>query len=198
MKKVMFFSCIALMAIVSFVSCKDNNGGEDTNAPDILLQETFDEGIPSTWTLIDADGDKQTWWASYGVSFETPPGNGGTDCALSESFSNDMMSALKPDNYMVTPAIEVPNATYTLTWYVAASDPEFPADKYSVYAGTLEGGKFSPIGDALHTEVISSGDFQERSVSLEAYKGQTIYIAFRHYDCTDEFMMKLDDVMIMK
>ena len=30
----------------------------------------------------------------------------------------------------------------------------------------------------------------------EEFNGQVAYIAFRHFDCTDNFQMKLDDVSI--
>ena len=33
---------------------------------------------------------------------------------------------------------------------------------------------------------------------LTAYAGQTVYIAFRHYNCSDKFVMKIDDIEVVE
>jgi hypothetical protein len=49
---------------------------------------------------------------------------------------------------------------------------------------------------SVFSETIQSGDWVQKSVPLTNYSNQNIYIAFRHHDVSDMFMMKLDDVMI--
>lgn len=35
-----------------------------------------------------------------------------------------------------------------------------------------------------------------RAVDLSAYKGQTVYFAFRHHDVSDMFFLDIDDLMV--
>ena len=77
MKKVFRFFAMAafIFGMTAMVACGDkeegdndgnggNGGNEPVENPDNLptsLMETFDNGIPSTWTNIDADGDGYKW-----------------------------------------------------------------------------------------------------------------------------------------
>ncbi len=80
----------------------------------IVLTEGFDSGIPSTWDNIDYDGDGFVWGST---SSSYTNGN----CAYSESYSNDIYSALTPDNWLI-----IPNVTLggTLTLYALGLDSQ--------------------------------------------------------------------------
>jgi len=214
MKKMVRFFAMAAIAfgMTAMVGCgkddDDDNGsstGNTNNEPEavaVLLDEAFDgTNISDGWTSVDADGDGEGWYIGMGENSQQGPftnGIDGSNCIASASWTSSA-GPLTPDNYLVSPEIYIHSTGgYTLTWYDAAQDPDFPADKYSVYAGTLENGTFVPSGDALFTVTLSSGDFTQRSVNLDNYKGKNIRIAFRHYDCTDNFVMKIDNVKVAK
>ena len=38
--------------------------------------------------------------------------------------------------------------------------------------------------------------YAKHSVSLENFAGQTIYVAFRHHNCTDNFRLNIDDIHV--
>lgn len=214
MKKVVRFFAMAafVFGMTAMVSCgkddpEDNGGnggnGGNTEEPEtgdpVLLDEGFESGLPSTWTLIDADGDGYNWICSYGVTGVS--GNEQTDGAMYSQSYNQV--PLTPDNYLVTPTVHIPGVGgYNLTWYVAAQDASYPDEKYAVYAGTIQNGVFVPSGNALFEEIVTAkgakvqGTWRQRSVNLDAYKGQDIQIAFRHYDCTDAFYIVVDDIKI--
>ena len=154
-----------------------------------LLSEGFEQGIPSTWTTIDADADGQNWM-SYPTGAYV-----GEGCAASASWTSNT-GALNPDNWLITPAITIPSADFALNWYVAAQDPSYPQDKYSVYIATGNTVADFTATTPVHTEVIQSGDWTGHMVDLSDYAGQTIYVAFRHYDCSDLFVMKIDEVKV--
>lgn len=216
MKKVVRFFAMAafVFGMTAMVSCgkddpEDNGGnggngggGNNTETGDpILLDENFDNGI-SGWTNIDADGDGISWMTTT-EAFGEPAGHNSTECALSASYINGV-GALEPDNYLVSPQIHIPGAGgYNLTWYVCAQDASYPADHYAVYVGKVENGSFVPSGNAIYDEDITAkgepkdqGTWRQRSVNLDAYKGQDVQIAFRHFNCTDQFMMLIDDVKV--
>lgn len=192
MKKVVrFFAMAALCGglCFGFAACGGDDDEDDADAPAVLLEEAFDNGIPTTWTNIDADGDGLAW-----TTHES--GTNGTVAAASMSWDYNTRAALTPDNYLVSPEIKVAAKGYKLTWNVAAQDPDYPADHYEVLVGTLNGNTFT--GDKVYSETLSSSEWAARAVDLDQYKGQTVRIAFRHCDCSDLFIMKVDDVKVAK
>ncbi len=170
----------------------ENGGTNEGPAEPDLVDENFDAAsMPSTWTLIDADGDGINWaiFPEYGID--------GGNCIMSGSYDNNI-GVLTPDNYIVSPEMHVHSTGgYTLTWYVAAQDPNYPADFYTVYAGTLENGVFTPKA-TLYSETLSSANFAQRSVSLDELKGQDVRIAFRHHNSEEQYIMKIDNVKVAK
>ena len=217
MKKVFRFFALAAMAmsVTMFMACgsdepEDNgtNGGGNNNetGDPILLNENFDNGMPSTWTRIDADGDGYNWTVST-TYFSGPEGVDGTECMVSPSYTNNS-GALNTDNYLVTPTIHIPGAGgYSLTYAIASFQEEFP-DTYSALVGTLSNGNFSPIA-TLVTETPANGvitapdgttaspgeGYKTRSYSLDQFKGQDVCIAFRH-NCYDAYFLCIDNVKI--
>ncbi|MCR4829432.1 MAG: choice-of-anchor J domain-containing protein [Bacteroidales bacterium] len=191
MKKVVrFFAMAALCGglCFGFAACGgDEDEGEE--GPEVLLEEAFNADIPTTWTNIDADGDGFVWMMHQ-------EGCNGTTAACSYSWDPSSQAALTPDNYLVSPEFKVPSKGYKLTWQVAAQDPAYPADHYEVLVGTLSGNTFS--GDKVYSETLSTDQWNLRTVDLDQYKGQTVRIAFRHCDCSDLFIMKIDDVKVAK
>lgn len=215
MKKVVRFFAIAAIAfgMTMAVGCdKDNtddnggnggNGGNSENLP-TTIDENFNNGFPAGWTAVDADGDghnwvldSQSWFATSGTGSELH-GTDGSDCMASASFINGT-GALNTDQYLVLPKLFIPNEGRTLTYQVTNFQAQYP-DQYSVVVGTLENGTFTITGTLQAPERVGTGineqtGYTSRSISLEAYKGQSIYIAFRHND-TDAYWMFIDDVKV--
>ena len=161
-----------------------------------LLQEGFETGIPSTWLNIDADNDGNAWMEG------TAPGvaghNGSNGCAYSCSYYDG--EVLTPDNWLITPAINL-TGNSTLTFWVAAQDASYAAEHYGVYISTT--GTATSNFTLLFEETIDAnggsrvqGTWKQKTVNLASYTGQTVYIAFRHFNCTDMFYFNLDDVEI--
>ena len=212
MKKAFKFMAIAAIAfgMSMTVACTDDsensgnggngngNGNGNTENLPTTLNETFDEGLPATWTLIDADGDGMNWISTYDAgAVQNISGYNNTGCMVSMSWYNG--DVLYPDNYMVTPKLYI-NDGATLTWKVAAQDADYPEEHYAVLIGTLENGNFVSRG-TLFEETFSGNAktptaYYDRSVDLSSYKGQSLYIAFRHYNCSDMFYLNIDNVQV--
>lgn len=159
-----------------------------------LLSEGF-EGTtfpPTGWTSNDADADGEDWFL-YAIDVHE-----GLQCAASASWVDP--SALTPDNWLITPQVSIPNDgnNYVLEWYSAAQDPAWPQDHYGVYISTTNTDPASFV--SVYQETIADDVWDYRSVTLPAatYGGQQIYVAFRHWDCSDWFYMKIDDVQIVQ
>lgn len=157
-----------------------------------ILFESFEGNTfpPTGWQNVDQDGDTYKWF-SY-IADGAP--YSGVKCAGSASW-NEVDGKLTPDNWLITPPIEITHDNFMLRYYVAAQDPEWPQEKYGVF--------ISRTGDSLSdftevfVETMQDGAWKEREINLSEYLGDIIYIAFRHFDSSDKFYIKLDDVLIL-
>lgn len=155
---------------------------------------SFEDGTLGGWHTVDADNDGLSWTAQY--LFAYGAGNNESDgFASSASYDNDTYTALTPDNWLISPRIDIPAGTsLTLSWYAAAEDFYYPADVYSVYVATDS--NIASFTTAAFSETLSTDVFTKHSVSLADYAGQSVYVAFRHHNCSDQFVMKIDDIAI--
>jgi hypothetical protein len=159
----------------------------------VLFEQDFENGM-APMTLVDNDGltpapNVANFADAWTVSNNANLSNG-TNVAVSNSWYNPAGQA---DDWMITPAISGISATTILRWEAKAQDPDYP-DGYSVLISTAG----TELGD-FTDEVFSVGsemtEFQERGVSLAAYEGQTIYIAFRN-NSTDQYLLVVDNILV--
>ena len=147
--------------------------------------DPFAEG----WTIRDDDGDGYNWeWMDASASdynvYE------GTHCMASASYQNSAFgggTALTPDNWLISPAF---TAGSTVTFWYAGQDPNYAAETFGVYV--IANGTTS---DEL-AYFTASNTYQQGSVDISDFAGQTVQVAFRHYDITDMFRLNLDLVEV--
>ena len=163
--------------------------------------EDFENGITQCWTLIDADGDGNNWMhSSERFDLTEWTAHSGTGAIVSESYRS---SVLTPDNWAITPAITLPESSpASVSFFAAAQDSAYPAEHYGVYVSTTttDPSAFTLIWDetmdANGGQHRVQGAWGEKHADLSNYAGQTIYIAFRHFNCSDEFVFLIDDVTV--
>ena len=154
--------------------------------------EDFEDELDACWQIIDNDGDGFVWTQSFSPNITANSGNG---CFYSESYHNATHAALTPDNWLITPLIAIPAEGAKLSWFVAAQDPDYPAEHYEVLVSTTWADLSTYV--TVFDETLSSDEWEERSVNLGSeWAGKIVTIAFRHTDVTDKFEMKLDDITI--
>ncbi len=174
----------------------------------------------SGWTTIDANNDGITWcdlpginnYTSYYVGMTLDWYHGGSNAAISGSYINGI-GALNPDEYLVSPQTSISNGT-TISFWTAACDPSYAADHFGVFVSTGSAtnpsdfvsvqewtltGKSSRAGKSPASREGRGdriGTWYNYTVDLSAYAGQNVYIAFRHFNCYDQYIMCIDDVTI--
>ncbi len=161
----------------------------------IAFYEDFEgEDAPIGWTLVDADGDDKGWFV-YDCSEYPTDVHGrqiaysGTKLFTSASWEN---GALTPDNWAITPAIEVPKNAL-LSFCIRGQDPDKMGEKMAVYVGTSTNvANMTKVGG----DYTADQKYKQYVLDFSNYEGQTIYIAFRHYNVSNEFRINLDDVLI--
>ena len=109
-------------------------------------------------------------------------------------------AALTPDNWLVTPKINL-STDATLSYWICAQDASYAAEHYGVYISTTDVSTSSFT--LLFEETIDAnggakapGAYKQKNINLSAYTGQNVYIAFRHFNCTDMFWLNLDDIYV--
>ena len=143
--------------------------------------DPFAEG----WTIRDEDGDGYNWeWMeAIGSDYNVYEG---THCMASASYQNSAFgggTALTPNNWLISPAF---TAGSTVTFWYAGQDPNYAAETFGVYV--IANGTTS---DEL-AYFTASNTYQQGSVDISDFAGQTVQVAFRHYDITDMFRLNLD------
>ncbi|MBN2836660.1 MAG: choice-of-anchor J domain-containing protein [Candidatus Delongbacteria bacterium] len=154
----------------------------------------FEEGIPTGWTIIDADGDGYNWTTEPSIPCEVHSGSKGVHSA---SFINTSKAALNPDNYIIMDKRLI-EQNASIKFWVSAQDGDWSAEHYGIAISTssTNPSDFTMIYEETLTAK-GHGSWYERQVIIpENYVGQNVYIAFRHFDCTDMFWINLDDVTV--
>ena len=154
-----------------------------------VFSEGFEDGdLPAGWTNIDADNDGNTW-----VHNSTTFVDGHESDGAFVSFSKLNYAALTPDNWLVTPAIPLAGNSTLTFWRMSSFST--PQEHYGIFVSTTSATDLSSFTEVFE-ETLPSYHWAEKTVDLSAYAGQTIYIAFRHYNCTNLFALILDDVTV--
>ena len=160
-----------------------------------LLNENFEgNAIPLGWTTIDADGDGQQWEHS-GVQDVFSQCHSGSGAAASYSKDINTFTALTPDNWLVTPAITLAGNSTLSFWRMVGYFSY--AEHYGVYISTTSA--TDPSAFTLlyeETPTAASYAWTERTVSLSAYTGSTVYLAFRHFNSTNLLGIAIDDILV--
>ena len=165
----------------------------------ILLIGDFEDDAYG-WDRFDQDGDNKMW--DLGTSFwwyERPEYcHSGVQCIASDS--NDSGKALTPDNWVVSPEFTVPEGGAMLTWWVGSLHNSLCAEHYSIYIEEdfSDPSKFNDMTPVFSEtlEVDPDAEFHERQLDLLDYVGKTVRVAFRHHDCTDQYLLRVDDVFV--
>lgn len=168
--------------------------GEYTPAPptppqgDILFD--FNDGIMHMNT-IDGDGDGYNW--------EMRQNWGDTENPYSVTSASVDISEwpLFPENYLVTPyKLDCEQVVFI----ASVQDVTHPNEHLGVAVSTTVGDDpdaFTIVWDVDMTAK-EAGSWHQFNVDLRAYQGQDIYVAIVHYNCTDQFMVNVDDVLLVR
>jgi hypothetical protein len=120
--------------------------------------------------------------------------------AVSDSWLSGGIGALTPENYLVTPQINLSSATgvVRLRYTVQVADQDYYEEKYKVAVSTT-GNAVADFTNVVFTETLDTSVYyvwKERILDLTPFIGQQIYLTFCHFDCTDMYKLLLDSVQV--
>jgi hypothetical protein len=166
---------------------------------EMIYFDDFEDDTFPGWTFYDEDGDENNWGDINQV-----PAQGGGFLTLPSLVSRSwQLSPLTPDNWAVSPAFDLSSASgeIDLEYVTQVTAAEWDEEKCSLYVSTTA--DFSVIQGLtpLVTEVLGYGGDTGIPVThnydLSAFAGEeTVYIVFRHFDCTDKDFLAIDYVKV--
>ena len=172
-----------------------------------IFSEDFNAGIPTTFTLTDLDGltpNSANWPAgSFFANNLVTAAGVAEDCAQSVSWFNPIGQA---DDWMVTPAITLPSTTNGINLFFDALgwEASYP-DGVEVYVTTTGATPADFTGAALYNSTPTTAGpnpiggepdvWTTRSISLNNFNGQTIYIGFRN-NSNDMNILGIDNIIV--
>lgn len=201
MKKIYF--TLIMLAVLShgfaqtvFLETFDGVGGPTAGGAG-----TF--SFPNGWTVVNADNLTPNTAVAYVNDAWERREDFSFNVADSAAFSTSWYTpAGTADDWMWTPAITVP-ANGQLKWNAVAYDATYP-DGYEVRVMTQPTnptGSTGVLGNMVSasTQIFSvtaeASTWTAHNVSLAAYAGQSVKIAFRNHS-TDMFLLLIDDVEV--
>jgi len=185
----------------------------------IILSPEFSETLPEGWTNLDDNNDGY-WWRFGEIGY-----SGGV-AAYSESLCMANGECLYPDNWLITPPIELPENVESmyLTYWVAPNSAVKPQERLFTYLATsltdsvpartdfltdvnhnnpYDGWEGESIYLADEAELLRETIFRAghsgwvlERVDISEYEGETVWIAFRHAHSKDQDYIKLSDIQI--
>ena len=126
--------------------------------------------------------------------------NSSSGMMLSESYISASTAggsdaqAVTPDNYLVSPQFRLGGS---FTFNVASRMSNYPAEKFSVMVSESGNNSASAFTHTELTVTLSDNSWHEYTIDLSDYSGMG-YVAIRHYDCTDQHLLYIDDVTIVE
>ncbi len=126
--------------------------------------------------------------------------NSSSGMMLSESYISASTAggsdaqAVTPDNYLVSPQFRLGGS---FKFYAASRMSNYPAEKFSVLVSETTNTSASAFTHTELTVTLSDNSWNEYTIDLSGYSGMG-YVAIRHYDCTDQHLLYIDDVTIVE
>ena len=163
------------------------------------------------WTVVDGDLDGNDWgFYDFGVNPSATLNtalntalNAQGRLAISSSWSG---SALTPDNYLISPAISLANiqavtGNITLTFKLGSTQSSalYTSENVSVYV-VSDISNVSAINSStpVHSAVLAGVGINSFTYDISSHGGQSVYLVFRHHNCTDQGDLLLDDISVVK
>ena len=156
----------------------------------VYLSEDFETDF-GVFSAIDADGDGYGWDIA---NFGDDQGQ----IIMSQSWTDG--TVLYPDNWLVSSGIDLSSATMPyLFWKVKAQDQDWANENYTVYVGTSSETSVLESSNVTFNEVIgTSNGYETRMLDLTSFAlwPDDVYIAFRHHNVSDMFVLNIDDIIV--
>jgi hypothetical protein len=185
MKKTLLFVMAAIVSVAINAQTIFSEGFDNV-ATD---PETYMGAIPEGWTTYG--DDLVNYYQGFSQSWDVYNFSDIGKVAISISWTEPQGNMC--DRWLVTPAIVVPDSGYCLNFKTVGYDPNFP-EVLEVKASTAGVAKEDFTASLLSIPSVPSG-FSEYMINMDAYIGDTVYVAFINKG--DGYYLMLDDIKVL-
>ena len=140
---------------------------------------------PENWLVVDVGGSGTfTWvrytntgtWVSYPASVR---GYGSGTC----------------NDFLISPPLALPDTALRLSWWDKVSNASYP-NSYKILVSTTNN-LYSSFTNEIGDYTCTNTEWQQHIIDLNAFKGQTIYIAFYQYDSQSQYYtFTIDNILV--
>lgn len=149
------------------------------------------------FTAIDVDGDGHNWQIDVYNS---------EIYMISETW--DGTSPLTPHNMLISPAIDLNSpdsvnydSVFVEYFIASATTSDYYAEHYKFVVADGTDTTAVNNGEILHEETLTAdqanGAWTQRMFDISSYIGESVNLAWVHYDCTDQYKLMLDSISVM-
>lgn len=158
------------------------------NAQTYLLNESFNNGIPSTWTMFN--DNNSPYYTQFSNAWMSGTSLVGLNCAVSTSYFTPAATA---DRWLVTPTLSITDSNTYLYFMSESYSSQYP-EKLLVKASTGGAVKDS-FTTTLQTIEQVPGTWTEYYIKLDQFIGKNVNLAFQ-LNTNDGFVILLDEVRV--
>lgn len=161
-------------------------------AQNVLINEDFDYGVPSTFRNLDGDGCTVDSGFRITVTGSWFPGWVYASRGKVAMSTSHHVEDAPANNWLITPQIHITSPEIFMTWDAKSCHFDMP-ETYSILVSTTDNnpGSFVEIaridGENYH--------WTHRLISLADYEGKDIYVAIRH-ESQSKFILAIDNLYI--
>lgn len=192
-----FYFLISMILVVSLSIGQTTIFEEGFNDPtyDFEHPDYATSFPPAGWVILDVDNDGHIWYGLY----STTATNG---YIASRSYLNP--NPLTPDNWIITPAIDLTTVAAGDDIYLgyvvrpSANTNQYKTEHYGIFISTTgtDPADFTEVFSETLLETMLNSEWYDREVDLTSYLGETIHIAFRHWQSTDKDRIHIDEIVV--
>ena len=163
----------------------------NTGDADPIFSDDFENGLDLTsWTIVDADGDGHNWYEHINTGSSNLTTHSGDGVVASESYYNDEGQALTPDNWLITPQVQLGGS---VSFWAMGQDADYAEEHFAVFVSTT--GTTPADFTQVSQEFVATGEYVNYIADLSSYSGMG-YVAIRHFNVTDMFILNIDDFAV--
>lgn len=150
---------------------------------------------PTGWTTLDADEDGKSWYHRTDSQI-------GNKLASSKSYDS---GALTPNNYIISDRFDFTSYEISdvlkLSYRIGATGNNYFREHYKLVI-SLTGNTYNDFasGTVLFEETLtqteSGWSLKIRTVDIDSYADQQFWLAWVHFDCTNQDGLLLDDIQV--
>jgi len=157
--------------------------------------ENFEGGTLNGWVSTDLDGDTKQWAPLNASSIDA---NLGTKSMVSFSYDDAAQAPLTPDNLVTSPAINLTAVTASNVFFLfdQVTASSWPDEHYAIYITTSNVPSVITAATPIYETDVTELVLTNKAFNLSSFIGQTIYISFRHYNCTDKYFLIIDNIVV--